>query len=287
MASEVRLRVVEPAVPPAKTNRGSKKAFVGIAGIVGALMAAALALVAEGVRRRIETLDELTAISPVPALGRVRHGRVSETTAALTGARDGVLVADAGDGAAPLALALGRAVAQDGGHALIVDADPRGRLTQDLRLRALPGVVDAGAASGPVATVALDDGERLQILPRGSTPAPPAPLPVDAVDTVLGRLESRAGEAVIVCAGGAPHATEAHGAGQAVLAVGQGRARAADVVDAVRVLERRGWEVAGVVLVEQAGLHPIALLRRLTQRLEGARRPTLRSAPDAVDHQPV
>jgi receptor protein-tyrosine kinase len=286
-AAEVRLRVVEPAVPPAKTNRGSKKAFVGIAGIVGALLAATLALVAEGLRRRIETLDELTAVSPVPALGRMRQTRVSATIAALTGARDGVLVADVGDGSGPLSLALGRAVTDEGGRALLVDTDPRGRLTTGLRLGDHAGVVDVVRSDGHLATVSLDDGDRLQVLPRGSIPAPPAPLPGDAVDAVLSHLESKPGEAVIVCTGAAPHATEAHGAGRAVLAVGQGRARAAEVVDAVRVLERRGWEVVGVVLVEHPGVHPIALLRRLYERFDGAGRPTLRATPDAVDHQPV
>jgi capsular polysaccharide biosynthesis protein len=286
-AAEVRLRVVEPAVPPAKTNRGSKKAFIGVAGIVGALLAAALALVAEGVRRRIETLDELSGISPVPTIGRLRHGRVSATTAALSGARDGVLVADAGEGSAPLALALGRSVLHEGGRALIVDTDPRGRLTRYLRAGNRPGVARAAAHPDNITTVSLDEGDRLQVLPRGNIPVPPAPLSAEVVDAVLSHLESNPGEAVIVCTGAAPHATQTHGAGRAVLAVGQGRARAGEVVDAVRVLERRGWEVIGVVLVEHPGVHPIALLRRLIERFGRAGRPMLRTAPDAVDHQPV
>jgi Mrp family chromosome partitioning ATPase len=200
---------------------------------------------------------------------------------------DGGLAAHVGNGSGPLSLALGRAVTDEGGRALLVDTDPRGRLTTGLRLGDHAGVVDVVRSDGHLATVSLDDGDRLQVLPRGSIPAPPAPLPGDAVDAVLSHLESKPGEAVIVCTGAAPHATEAHGAGRAVLAVGQGRARAAEVVDAVRVLERRGWEVVGVVLVEHPGVHPIALLRRLYERFDGAGRPTLRATPDAVDHQPV
>lgn len=287
LAAEVRLRVVEPAVPPAKTNRGSKKAFVGVAGIVGMLLAAAIALVAEGVRRRIETLDELTAISPVPTIGRLRHGRVSATTAALSGAHDGVLVADAGEGSAALSLALGRAVLDEGGRALIVDTDPRGRLSAYLRLGDRPGVARAAAHPENIVTVSLDERDRLQVLPRGDVPAPPAPLPAEVVDAVLGHVRSGPGEAVIVCTGAAPHATERRGAGRAVLAVGQGRARASEVVDAVRVLQRRGWEVIGVVLVQDPGVHPIALLRRLIERFGRVPRPTPRTTPDAVDHQPA
>jgi len=261
-AAAVRLKIVERAIPPSRTNRGSKKTFTLVAGVVGALLAATIALIAEAVRRRIETVADLEAISPVPVIGRVRGGRTTATTAALARARERVVVVDAGQGADVLALALARAVAGGGRPVLLIDDDPHGTLTAALGLPAGPTSDAAGHpldASGAIRVVAHGEAAR---------PVPPA----------------GDGEAVIICAGHSIEVADAtDDARAAVLAVAQNRARAADVVDAVRVLERHGWSVGGAILVSRPRATPAALLRRRRARSGAAPRAQLRPA----DRQPA
>lgn len=283
-AAAVRLQVMESAVLRPHTNTGSEDLFIALAALAGALLVLVVGVVVDCVRRRVETLDELDAVVPAPAIGRLRAGTLAPTTVALSGARDRVLVGEVGAGAAPTALALTRSLAADGRHVLLVDADARGRLAALLARTAASGAPHSVAGATAAGVVALDADQRLQVLPRrrlddGST-SPPETL-ADALD-----VSPATGEAVIVCTGRALGTPDARAFDSAVLAVAQGRAQAREVADAVAVLERRGWRVVGTVLVERPRLAPVAMLRGRVGRRRG-RRSLLRARGDVAGRDPA
>ncbi|WP_187368863.1 hypothetical protein [Baekduia soli] len=283
-AAAVRLRIVESAVPPPATKSGSKKSFMAVAALAGALLAFMLGLVSDSVRRRIETVGELDAVCPAPTIGRLRDGHLSAATVTLSGARGGVVVGEVSGGGAQLSLALGRALASEGVRVLLADADPDGGLSTLLGAGDAAGLLDTGES--PARPIPVDRAGFLQLLARGAPGhrATRRPDPARALAAAAPGADT-----VIVNAGAAPATGEfvrGLGSDTAVLAVPQGRVRAADVAEAVAILERQGLRVVGAVFVQRPGLREALQARRR----RAGRRPAPPASPAPAgtpDHQPA
>jgi capsular polysaccharide biosynthesis protein len=283
--AENQLRVVDPARPPTGSVGSGLAALTVMAALSGLLAGLAVMLFVDYSRGRIVTEEELGEVSGLLHLATVAAGRPGTpgvgaggeaSEFGLLAGRVVVLVpprrrltvvitsADRGPGAGYVAAELAEALAADGRHVMLVDADPNlQEVTRRFALDRREGLGELldqpprGRSTLQLRDLGAEPHQGLRVIPVGSASAS-TPLQPDAVARALRRL-LRAGDAVIVSAGSSTSAAALRWSplADATILVASRIDTGRDAATrAVTALEQVDATLIGTVLVDRARRWP-------------------------------